>query len=110
MTLHSHVQPSLMKRLSSTTRHYANRECSNSLRLLAVLGALAALALPLAAEAQGKKRDKGRTISFEDDVIETTYLRPEGTVVEGINKNKRRSLIKIRLDFFAEIKRSAEDL
>ena len=56
----------------------------------------------------GKKKE--RTFSFEDDVIETSLLRPETTQVETINKHKRASLIRIRLHFFNEIIRSAEDL
>lgn len=61
--------------------------------------------------AQSKRGAKStRTVTFEDDVIETTLLRPDGAVVEGINKNKRASLIRIRTTFFAEIIRSAEDL
>ena len=61
--------------------------------------------------AQSKRGAKStRTVTFEDDVIETALLRPDGAVVEGINKNKRASLIRIRTTFFAEIIRSAEDL
>lgn len=56
------------------------------------------------------KKGKSKEYSFEDDVIETQYLRPDTANVEGLNKNKRASLIRIRLNFFAELVRSAEDL
>lgn len=64
------------------------------------------------AEDKGKaaKKGKSKEYSFEDDVIETQYLRPDTANVEGINKNKRNSLIRIRMNFFAELIRSAEDL
>lgn len=70
------------------------------------LGALAALP---AAEAQGKSK-KQKSYDFEDDVIETQFLRPDVATTEGVKKDKRRSLIRIRKDFFAELIRSAEDL
>ncbi len=81
--------------------------------------AFAATALPTEALAQGKDKPaaagagakkKSKEYSFEDDVIETSYLRPDTANVEGINKNKRASLIRIRTNFFAELIRSAEDL
>ncbi len=80
--------------------------------LCAVAVALVAIASqPSDSWAQSKKGAKSqRTVTFEDDVIETTLLRPDGAVVEGINKNKRASLVRIRTNFFAEIIRSAEDL
>ncbi|MSP92550.1 MAG: hypothetical protein EXR79_12240 [Myxococcales bacterium] len=67
---------------------------------------------PLDADAQPRpsSKKKERTFSFEDDMIETSLLRPETTQVETINKHKRASLIRIRLHFFNEIIRSAEDL
>lgn len=80
--------------------------------LFAMAVALAAtFSQPADSWAQSKKGAKStRTVTFEDDVIETTLLRPDGAVVEGINKNKRASLVRIRTNFFAEIIRSAEDL
>ena len=79
-----------------------------------LLAGVAVLALAIAApdaSAQAKKgRKAGRTLTFEDDVIETTLLRPETESTETMNKRKRASLIRIRTNFFAEIIRSAEDL
>lgn len=79
-----------------------------SLAALLAVGALVALP-PVEAEAQGKSR-KQKSYDFEDDVIETQFLRPDVATTEGVKKDKRRSLIRIRKDFFAELIRSAEDL
>lgn len=77
--------------------------------------AILAVAAPSEGMAQdkgkgGAKKGKSKEYSFEDDVIETQYLRPDTANVEGISKNKRASLIRIRMNFFAELVRSAEDL
>lgn len=81
----------------------------NKLLQRAAIALLAtALLAPAAASAASKK--KGRTVSFDEDNIETSYLRPEGSSIQGINKKKRQSLIRVRTDFFAEIIRSAQDL
>lgn len=72
--------------------------------------ALVAFALPGVALAQTKGKGKGsRTLTFEDDVIETTYIKPEGGAID-VKQNQRQSLIRIRTNFFAELFRSAEDL
>ncbi len=82
-----------------------------SIRLVAVaLLALSAFAAGADAQQPGRKKDKSRTVSFEDDVIETTLLRPDVATTESINTKRRKSLIRIRTSFFAEIIRSAEDL
>ncbi len=65
---------------------------------------------PTTVQAKRKRIKASRTVSFEDDVIETTYLRPESSVVESINTRTRTSLIRIRMDFFKEIIRSATKL
>lgn len=94
---------------------------SRPLKLNALLVALAAvaaasLAVPAECLAQDKgkpaagAKKKSKEYSFEDDVIETQYLRPDTANVEGINKKGRDSLIQIRRNFFAELIRSAEDL
>ena len=80
---------------------------------LTVLGSLIALSLVVAlvtVDAKPRRAKKTRTLSFEDDLVETSYLRPESSVVETLNKKKRSSLIRIRMDFFAEIIRSARNL
>ena len=80
-------------------------------RRLAILAlTLAAFAVPTVAQAQSKGKGKGsRTVSFEDDVIEAQYIRPEGGTID-VKQNQRQSLIRIRTNFFAELFRSAEDL
>lgn len=83
------------------------------LRALPVTLLVAALSASAAAaddKGKGAKKGKSKEYSFEDDVIETQYLRPDTANVEGLNKNKRNSLIRIRMNFFAELIRSAEDL
>ncbi len=70
----------------------------------------AALSVPAVAQAQTKGKGKGaRTLTFEDDVIETAYIKPEGGAID-VKQNQRQSLIRIRTNFFAELFRSAEDL
>jgi len=81
-----------------------------TLRSAAVAGLLlAALVAPGAAMAQSKGKKGARTVSFEDDVIEATYIRPEGGTID-VKQNQRQSLIRIRTNFFAELFRSAEGL
>ncbi len=65
---------------------------------------------PSFAEAKPRRSKASRTVSFEDDVVETSYLRPESSVVESINSRTRTSLIRIRMDFFRKIIRSATQL
>ena len=93
----------MCKRIRTRTRTW---------RAAIALLAAAALLSPLAATAQqkGARGKKGRTLSFEEDVIESQYLRPQGENVQGINKKKRQSLIRVRTDFYSEIVRSAQDL
>ena len=71
--------------------------------------AVAALTAAAPAFAQNKGKKGARTVSFEDDVIEATYIRPEGGTID-VKQNQRQSLIRIRTNFFAELFRSAEDL
>lgn len=98
------------------TNHQSQKHRSLGLTLVRAVALTAALtlgalaALPAAeAEAQGKSK-KQKSYDFEDDVIETQFLRPDVATTEGVKKDKRRSLIRIRKDFFAELIRSAEDL
>ncbi len=79
--------------------------------LAALAGGLALTfaAAPNVAEAK-RRRSKTRTLSFDDDKVQATFLRPEGTVTNSLSKKKRSSLIRIRRNFFAEIIRSARDL
>jgi len=97
------------------SRSTSFRICLRAAGLTAAIAVVGLAAPPIAvAQDKGKpaaaKKGKSREYSFEDDVIETQYLRPDTANVEGINKNKRASLIRIRTNFFAELIRSAEDL
>jgi len=51
-----------------------------------------------------------RVFNFEGDTISTDYLKPGGALIEGLRRGRRSSLIDVRLDFVAEILRSAEDI
>ncbi len=51
-----------------------------------------------------------RTFNFEGDTISTDFLKPGTLLVEGLRRGRRSSLIEVRLDFVAEILRSAEDI
>ncbi len=95
-----------------TNRRLLLRSARTLLAVALVLGTLAAL--PALAQDKGagkKKGDKGgRTLTFEDDMIETQLLRPDTEAIQGLSNRTRNSLIRIRKDFFAEIIRSAEDI
>lgn len=85
------------------------RALTIAIGVTAAAAMLAASATPAVAQEKGKKK-KEKTYNFEDDVIETQYLRPDTAVTDGLKNNKRASLIRIRTNFFAELIRSAEDL
>jgi hypothetical protein len=82
---------------------------TRSKRLAVVLAGVALVAVAAPAWAQTKGKKGARTLTFEDDVIETTYIKPEGGAID-VKQNQRQSLIRIRTNFFAELFRSAEDL
>lgn len=79
--------------------------------LLALSSALALtfVLAPVGVDAK-PRRKKTRTLSFEDDQVEASFLRPEGSTTTSLSKKKRSSLIRVRMDFFSEIIRSARDL
>lgn len=47
---------------------------------------------------------------FEDDVVEGSFVRPEGEYIEGRRRGRYSSLIKIRENFVPEMLKSAEDI
>ncbi len=51
-----------------------------------------------------------RVFNFEGDTISTDFLKPGTLLIEGLRRGRRSSLIEVRLDFVAEILRSAEDI
>ena len=76
-------------------------------RTLATLTCIFALTMTAAA-APPPPEDK--KFDFETDEVTVDVLKPDASVVEVLTANARKSLIRIRLDFVAEIVRSAEDI
>lgn len=62
---------------------------------------------PTPAEAPKPQKKK---FNFEGDTISTDYLKPGTLLIEGVSRGRRSSLIEVRLDFVAEILRSADDI
>jgi hypothetical protein len=80
---------------------------------------LAALLVPLAANAQEKKQqqpqprveyEKKTVINFDDDTIQGDLTRPDGEYVEARKRVNHSNLIKIREDWKEKVKQSAADL
>jgi len=78
---------------------------------------LAALLLPLAANAQEKKPpepkveyEKKTVINFDDDTIQGDLTRPDGEYVEARKRVNHSNLIKIREDWKEKVKQAAADL
>lgn len=73
-----------------------------------LLGLLIALPATFAGEpADDKQEDQ---MSFDEEAVTTDYLKPGTLMIEGLRRGRRSSLISIRLDFVAEILKSAEDI
>ena len=51
-----------------------------------------------------------RVLDFEGDVIETSFLKPDATLIEGELRKSTNSLLKERTDFIPEVVKSAENL
>lgn len=51
-----------------------------------------------------------RVLDFEGDVIETSFLKPDATLIEGELRKATNSLLKERQDFIPEVVKSAENL
>ncbi len=97
-----------------------------SLRSLLVLAAL--IALPSLASAQeevdpadaenflqdpndpGVVYRKKTEYDFEDDVVEGSFVRPEGEYLDSRRRARHSSLIRIRENFVPEMLKSAEDI
>ena len=47
---------------------------------------------------------------FEDDVVEGSFVRPEGEYLDARRSARHSSLIRIRENFVPEMLRSAEDI
>lgn len=97
----------IQRALSSTSvaRQFVQTSTS-CIRTLAILACM--LTLTLTASAAPPPEDK--KFDFETDEVTVDVLKPDASVVEVLTANARKSLIRIRLDFIAEIVRSAEDI
>ncbi len=71
---------------------------------LATLPAVAVAAPPAAPKSEKK------VFNFDEDTISTDFLKPGTLLIEGATRGRRSSLIEVRLDFVAEILRSADDI
>jgi hypothetical protein len=47
---------------------------------------------------------------FEDDLVEGSFVRPEGEYFSAQKRGRHSSLIRIRRDFVPEMLKSAEDI
>lgn len=97
-----------------------------SIRSLLVLAAL--IAAPVIASAQeevdpaesdnflqdpndpGVVYRKKTEYDFEDDVVEGSFVRPEGEYLDSRRRARHSSLIRIRENFVPEMLKSAEDI
>jgi hypothetical protein len=75
---------------------------------LVVSVALSATAFAQPKPDTGEKRTE--ELDFEGDVVETSFLKPDASLIEGETRKGGASLLKIRKDFIPEIVRSAEDI
>lgn len=54
---------------------------------------------------------KKKTVyDFEEDVVEGSFVRPEGEYIDARRRGRFSSLIKIRENFVPEMLKSAEDI
>jgi hypothetical protein len=74
----------------------------------ATLAALPTLAVAAPPPAPPKAEKK--VFNFDEDTISTDYLKPGTLLIEGVTRGRRSSLIEVRLDFVAEILRSADGI
>jgi hypothetical protein len=81
-----------------------------TLAMIAVLG-LAGASASYAQESGDNSTYKSKTVyDFEDDNVEGDLQRPDGELVNSINKAQHDSLIEIRKDFIPEMLKSLEDI
>ena len=82
------------------------------MRLIAMIAVLTVGGLgTVQAQEGGGEQFKSKTVyDFEDDNVEGDLQRPDGELVNAINKAKHSSLIEIRKDFIPEMLKSLEDI
>ncbi len=82
-----------------------------TLAMIVVLSLTAGVGTALAQEAGDNATYKSKTVyDFEDDNVEGDLQRPDGELVNSINKAQHESLIEIRKDFIPEMLKSLEDI
>ena len=87
--------------------HLSAADTKKSFPYWFLVGAVFAL---LTAGAHAEDPPAEKKFDFETDEVTVDVLKPDASVVEVLSANARKSLIRIRLDFIAEIVRSAEDI
>ena len=82
------------------------------MRLIAMIAVLTVGGLgTVLAQEGGAEQFKSKTVyDFEDDNVEGDLQRPDGELVNAINKAKHSSLIEIRKDVIPEMLKSLEDI
>jgi len=81
-----------------------------TLAMIAVMN-LAGVGAVYAQAADDNATYKSKTVyDFEDDNVEGDLQRPDGELVNSINKAQHESLIEIRKDFIPEMLKSLEDI
>jgi len=82
------------------------------MRLIAMIAVftIGGLGTALAQEGKGEQFKSKTVYDFEDDNVEGDLQRPDGELVNAINKAKHSSLIEIRKDFIPEMLKSLEDI
>ena len=81
------------------------------MRLIAMIAVLTIGGLGTALAQEKGEQFKSKTVyDFEDDNVEGDLQRPDGELVNAINKAKHTSLIEIRKDFIPEMLKSLEDI
>ena len=85
-----------------------------TMRTLAlVLGVASSLLLggpAMSGEPAPAEEESVKVFNFEGDTISTDFLKPGTFAIDAVRRGRRSSLIEVRLDFVAEILRSAEDI
>ena len=79
-------------------------------RLLSAVAVTAAIALSPASFGAEAEAPKDQQFDFDGDEVSTDYLKPNALLVEGLQRMQRSNLIQVRVDFVAEILKSAEDI
>jgi|GEM_PF-388101 len=83
----------------------------NMKRVLVAFAAIAMMGIsPVGFAAEAEEEPKDQQFDFDGDEVTTDYLKPNALLVEGLRRGRRSSLIQVRLDFVAEILKSAEDI